>query len=224
MRIVHRHLVAGVLALAGAVAAPAAALAHGGGDPHFLSVVQQVTPATSGLKVEVLSRDDRLLLINHSGKDVVVEGYSGEPYVRVLAGGSVQVNTNSPAHYLNDDRYGAVDVPAHADAKASPRWKDVDRTSRFEWHDHRIHWMAKSTPPQVRDKDRETKIFDWAVPIEIAGTRGEISGTLSWTPMPGGQAPLGAVFGGSAVVVVLCIAAIVIRRRRDRRAGSREAW
>ena len=215
-------------------AATASAVAHGGGDPHFRSEVRAITPAAKGLDVQVLDRDDRLLLTNRTGEDVVVDGYSKEPYARVLADGTVQVNTNSPAYYLNDDRYAAVKVPAHAKAAATPHWKEVDRTGRFEWHDHRIHWMAKTVPPQVHDKARRTHIFDWTVPIEVAGTPTRITGRLSWVPLPGGQAPLGLVFGVSAVLIALCVAVVVVRRRRPDAAGaaagagarppSKEAW
>ena len=49
-----------------------------------------------------------------------------------------------------------------------PKWKQLSRSSRFEWHDHRAHWMGKSDPPGLKDKDVKTKIDDWTVPIEIA--------------------------------------------------------
>ena len=38
-------------------------------------------------------------------------GYDDKPYARVLADRTVQVNTNSPAYYLNDDRFGNATAP-----------------------------------------------------------------------------------------------------------------
>jgi hypothetical protein len=220
--------VAAAAALAFALVNAPAAPAHGG-NPHFETVVRQVTPTSAGIDIQVLNRDDRLLLLNESGKDVVIAGYAREPYARVLADGTVQVNTNSPAYYLNDDRYANVKVPAGIDGKDPTRWKEVGKSGRFEWHDHRMHWMAKSTPPQVHDENVKTKVFDWTIPVQIDGAPGNIAGTLYWTPLPGGGAPLGAIFGGAAIVIVLCIAVMVVRRRRAERAqagvsGAKEAW
>jgi hypothetical protein len=73
--------------------------------PTCASEVTAITPRTGGVTVEVLNYDDRLELHDTSGKPVEIEGYKGEPYARVLADGTVQVNTNSEAYYLNDDRY-----------------------------------------------------------------------------------------------------------------------
>ena len=103
-----RRAVALAFALAALLAAPA--LAHEG-NPNYLSEVDAITPAADGVTVEVLNRDDRLLLHNTSGEDVVVLGYDDEPYARVLADGTVQVNTNSEAYYLNDDRFANATVP-----------------------------------------------------------------------------------------------------------------
>ncbi len=128
-------------ALLATLIAPGPALAHQG-NPHYLSQVDEITPATPGVTVEVLNRDDRLLLHNTSGEDVVIEGYDEEPYARVRADGTVEVNTDSEAYYVNDDRFGNVDVPAGVDGKGPPRWKEIDKTGRFEWHDHRAHWMG----------------------------------------------------------------------------------
>jgi hypothetical protein len=200
------------------------ALAHEG-NPNFLSQIDAITPATDGVTVEVLNRDDRLLLHNTSGKDVVIEGYDGEPYARVLADGTVEVNTRSPAYYINEDRFADVEVPEGIDGGGAPQWKQVGETGRFEWHDHRFHWMGKNTPPQVKDESVRTKVFDWKVPIEVGGEPGAIAGTLTWTPLPGGGPPLGAIFGGAAVLIACCIAVAVVRhRRRAAPKPAQEAW
>jgi hypothetical protein len=213
-------------ALLAALAAAPAALAHGG-NPHYLSQVDAITPATEGVTVEVLNRDDRLLLHNTSGEDVVIEGYDKEPYARVRADGTVEVNTRSPAYYVNDDRFGNVDAPDGIDGSDPPQWKQIDKTGRFEWHDHRFHWMsASTTPSQVKDKSVKTKVFDWKVPVEIGGRRGAIAGTLFWTPLPGGGPPLAAIFAGAGFLIACCIAVAVVRYRR-RTATERpaqEAW
>jgi hypothetical protein len=216
------------IALAVLLAGPAAALAHDG-NPNYLAQVGAITPATRGVSVEVLNRDDRLLLHNTSGKDVVIEGYDGEPYARVRADGTVEVNTDSEAYYLNDDRFANVEVPEGVDGRGPARWKEVGRTGRFEWHDHRAHWMGKTTPPQVTDPSVRTKVFDWTVPLEIDGARGSIAGTLFWTPLPAGGPPLSAILGGAALLIACCIAVAVVRYRRraaddERPAREAEAW
>ena len=199
------------------------ALAHEG-DPNMRSEVTAVTPETDGVTVSVLNYDDRLELHNTSGKPVVVEGYKGEPYARVLGDGTVEVNTNSEAYYLNDDRFGDVKVPSGL-AK-TPRWKELGRSGRFEWHDHRMHWMSQSKPPQVEDEDARAHIFDWKVPITVGGAPGQIRGTLDWVPLPGGGLPTGLIWISAAVLIALCIGVFLLRRRRDAGEGSEpaEAW
>ena len=218
MRIVIWVAAATVLLLGAPVA-----LAHEG-SPNFLSQVNGVSPSVEGLDVEVLNRDDRLLLRNASGQDVVVEGYSGEPYARIDADGTVSVNTNSEAYYLNQERDGRVEVPAGVDADGEPTWEEVSRTGRFEWHDHRMHWMAEADPEAVTDKDVRTKVFDWEVPIAVDGRSGAISGTLFWTPVESsGLGVLPAVLAFAALVIAICVAVAVTRRRRAPAAAS-EAW
>jgi hypothetical protein len=154
----------------------------------------------------------------------VIAGYQDEPYARVLADGTVEVNTDSEAYHLNEDRYAKVEVPAGADSKGEPRWKQIARTGRFEWHDHRAHWMGTGTPPQVKDEDVRTRLYGWSVPLEVGGRRGAIRGTLFWTPPPGGEAPLALIFGAAGAVIAVCIAVIVVRRRRAEEREPAAAW
>jgi hypothetical protein len=205
------------------VTAPAAA-AHQG-NPNYRSVVDAVTPAVKGLTLHVLNYDDRFELTNHSGRAVTVQGYHGEPYARVLADGTVEVNKRSPAYYLNDDRYADVKVPASADPKAPPQWSVVDRTGRLQWHDHRMHWMSQSLPPQVKDKSRRTKVVDYAIPLRVDAQRASIRGTLFWQPGEGGGAPVGmfAALGALALIAIAAVA-VVRRRRSGEPVEGAEAW
>jgi MYXO-CTERM domain-containing protein len=212
------------LAAAAALLAAPPAAAHQG-NPNYRSVVDSITPAVKGLTLRVLNYDDRFELANHSGRTVTVDGYDGEPYARVLADGTVEVNKRSPAYYLNDDRFADVKVPSSADPKAPPQWSVVDKTGNLQWHDHRMHWMSRSLPPQVKDKSKRTKIFDYAIPMRVGDQRASIRGTLFWQPADGGGAPVGMFIALGAVALVAVGAAVIVRRRRAR--GSlegAEAW
>ncbi len=117
----------------------------------------------------------------------------------MLADGTVEINTHSPAYYLNQNFYANVNVPPSASPAAIPQWTIVDRTGQLEWHDHRIHWMSPALPPQVKDRSKRTKIFDWQVPIQVGASRGAVNGELFWTPESGTKAPAGAIV---ALVVI----------------------
>ena len=207
-----------------ALLAASAAQAHQG-NPNYRSVVDSITPAVKGLTLHVLNYDDRFELTNHSGRTVTVQGYDREPYARVLADGTVEVNKSSPAYYLNDDRFADVKVPASADPKAPPQWSVVDKTGSLQWHDHRMHWMSKSLPPQVKDKSKRTKVFDYAIPLRVGGQPGSIRGTLFWQPDSAGGAPVGAIGGLVALALVGLGAVAVVRRRRAHEpVEGAEAW
>jgi hypothetical protein len=213
--------VAAAAALLG-VAAPVA-LAHQG-NPNFRSEVRALTPPLKGIDVHVVNYDDSLELQNSSSKTVVVEGYRGEPYVRIAADGTVAVNHRSPSYYLNDDRYAeGVTVPADATPKAVPDWQTVDRTGRFTWHDHRIHWMARTVPPQVKDQGKRTKVFDWQVPLDIGGRHAKLAGTLVWVGKQGGGFPVAAGIALGAVALGGLLLVVVVRRRRAA-PEVKEAW
>ena len=93
------------------------AVAHQG-NPNFRSEVRDIAPALDGVQATVVNYDDSIELRNRSGRTVVVEGYRGEPYVRIAADGTVSVNRRSPTYYLNDDRFAeGVEVPAGRDAQ-----------------------------------------------------------------------------------------------------------
>jgi hypothetical protein len=211
-----------------ALAAAPAAFAHQG-NPNYRSVIDRVSPKLPGLRLQVLNLDDRLELQNTTGRTVVIKGYQGEPYARLLGDGTVEVNRNSPAFYLNGNRTSTGTVPANAKPGATPDWKVVDRAGRFQWHDHRIHWMSTITPKQVTDKSKRTKVFDWKVPMQVGRTSGSVDGTLFWAGTGGGGAPVGAIGALVAIALAGLAAVVVVRRRRGEPAltatsSESEAW
>ena len=221
-RAVTATLVAGfLLALVAGTAS-----AHGG-NSRFRSEFRSIQPAASGIRVDVLNYDDRLLMINRSGKTVAISGYEREPYARLRADGTVEVNRRSPTHYLNEERYGGTPVPQGADPKVPPQWQVISRTGRFEWHDHRIHWMSKDTvPPQVKDQDKRTEVFDWSVPIRVGSRPARLTGTLFWQPATASGVPTAAIVA-LVVLAVLTVALFVVTRRRRAAAAPRprrQAW
>ena len=193
--------------------APTAALAHQG-NPNMKSVIDAVRPHPRGISLQVLGGDDRFQLTNRSGQTVVVEGYEDEPYARISPSGTVEVNHNSPAFYLNTERYGAVEVPETASAKAAPSWQVLDKTGAFEWHDHRMHWMAKTIPGVVKDQSVKTKISNYDIPIRFGSTQAHILGTVWWDPAPDGGPPVGAIVALVALALGGAAAVVVVRRRR----------
>jgi hypothetical protein len=218
------------VALMALAAAAPAALAHGGGGTDYSSEVRTIAPAGAGLSARVLDRDDRIELRNATGQTVIVEGYGGEPYARLSADGTVAVNTRSPALYLNGDRFADVDVPARADEGAPPRWRTVSRSGRFEWHDHRAHWMGAERPAKVSDPERRTRVFDWEVPIRVGARDGRIAGTLDWIGRPDAGLPVAAGIALAAIVLGGLGLVLLVRRRRSSRGEDAkgdsevEAW
>ncbi|HTU14185.1 MAG TPA: hypothetical protein VMF31_03215 [Solirubrobacterales bacterium] len=203
-----------VLFLLVAAIPPSAAVAHEG-NPNYRSEITSIEPAAlaDGLRATVQNFDDNVELVNRTGKEVVVKGYDGEPYVRIGADGLVEVNLNSPTYYLNEDRFAAVDVPERADAKAEPAWEEVEGSGVYAWHDHRSHYMSPGTPSQVKDESKETKVFDYSIPITVGGKPAALDGTLTWVGKQSGFPVLPFVLL-AAVIVIGAVALSVFRNRR----------
>jgi hypothetical protein len=222
---VHSIRGAAAVALAVLCVAAPAALAHEG-NPNYRSEVRTIAPALPGLEAHILSHDDRIELVYDGERPLVVQGYRDEPYLRFSPGGLVELNRRSPAAYLNADRFAQVELPARADHEAPPEWDTVAWNGRYDWHDHRIHWMGEGTlPPQIEDEGERTKVFDWEIPMASAGRAVAVRGTLTWLgkeeggfPVAAGISLAGALIGGALLVVL-------VRRRRSRAgAPAKEAW
>jgi hypothetical protein len=231
-RLGMKRLVPVLVAAMAVLASAQAASAHEPGE-DFLSTVNSVRPTIAGLTIHVAERDEALRLANKTGKTIEVRGYEGEPYLRLLPNGVVEINDNSPTRYLNEDRYAQTGVPKSATPKAPPDWRTLSKTGVVEWHDHRIHWMTAEKPPKVRNAELKTKVFDWTVPILVGSEKVTVAGSLFWDPLEdenasGGSSPVLPIVGG--IVGALLIAGVVfffIRRRggeRPPKAPKAESW
>jgi len=173
-----------VAVLLACILAPGADAHFGTGKLGYTSTVRGVKPAVRGLRLKVLYGDDQILLENRSRKTVVIKGYSGEPYLRFGPAG-IFVNVNSPAGYLNRDRYGKSTVPKSATPEAVPNWQKLTGGDVWAWHDHRIHYMSPTPPKQIREAPRKPHhVFDWRVPATANGDRFFITGSLDYEPPP----------------------------------------
>jgi deferrochelatase/peroxidase EfeB len=200
-------------------ATPAAAHTVGGvGATNFHTSLSALSPAVPGLDLHVIENGSRLELSNATPADVIVAGYGGEPYARIGPRGAF-LNDNSPATYLNADRYSSTPVPTGVDPKAAPRWRRVSTAPTLAWHDHRVHWMLPTLPASIAaDPGSPHRISSWTVVLSYAptaaGTGGQrlvATGTLDWVPGPS-PAPWLLL----AVAVAAGVAALAYLRRPQR--------
>jgi hypothetical protein len=200
-----RVLLALLLAAGTVLVAAEPAGAHGvaGIQPsNFATRVLRVVPATAGITIQAVDLGNKLELENRTGRDVVVLGYDNEPYLRVGPGGVFE-NTRSPAVYLNRTRTGNVPVPASADPHAPPQWHRTGDGTTVRWHDHRVHWLATTNPPEVqRDPGSRHVVQQWTVTL-VAATRIQVHGDVEWIPGPSPWIWVGVALGLALAVVAL---------------------
>jgi hypothetical protein len=174
---------AAALMLVALTAGPALAHTRASSATNFDSRIVEA-PNLDGVSWRLYPGGEYLEVENTSGRPLVVHGYDGEPYLRVGPGG-VERNRNSPATYLNEERYADVAVPPRADPEAAPDWERLSGAPRHAWHDHRTHWMAPAPPPEVAAEPGTARhLHDWAVPFRHAGQAYEVQGALRWEPGP----------------------------------------
>jgi len=211
--------------------APAQESGNRDSSKNLVSELRAIEPDVPGLELEVIERDRFLRLRNETGKQILVEGYDDEPYLRFATNGRVEVNTRSPSKYVNEDRFGRRPVPEQADSSATPRWEPVSSDGSYQWFDHRIHYMAPGTPEEVTDEAKRTKIFDWSVPMAVGGRPVRALGTLMWEPdeeSDSSVVPIIAAGVGLAALVAGLGLFLGRRRRKPAPAAAakptKEAW
>ena len=170
------------------------------------AVIESVVPTLpAGVSIDVVGADS-FLRVRAAGHVVEVPGYEGEPYLRIDGDGRTRVNEASASAILNRDRYGST---AATDATSeTPRWRTTGSNGTLLWHDHRIHWMSRSTPPTI---DEAGTVLEFDVPVVVDSTTHVVSGVLY---LRDEASP--AWWG----IAVLAAAAMYVASRRRRRATA----
>src|SRR3954453_875821 len=161
---VMRRMAGVVVAVAGAMfmSQPAAAHAASPDTNYYRAGITAVTPAVAGVTARVDPVGEWIEVTNSGPSEVVVLGYAKEPYLRVTGAGA-QENELSSSAVLNRALF--ADLPTSTEGNtAPPVWKPVASHPTARWHDHRIHWMGQSRPPEVaRDPTRPHQVGTWTV-------------------------------------------------------------
>nr|BFE66271.1 hypothetical protein GCM10020063_107970 [Dactylosporangium thailandense] len=143
------------------------AAAHGADAPVAVDyVVRVASVSVSGVEVRAVEGGARLELVNRSGREVVVLGLQGEPFLRVSDHG-VEENRQSPTWFASRSIGGSA---TGGNATAAPEWHLVVGEPRVRWHDER----ARELPARA-----------WSVPLLIDGREpGIVRGTVAAAPAP----------------------------------------
>jgi len=201
----RRRLLAAALTALWVLAVPGVAAADPPGPTNYLSEVVAIEPGVPGIDVEIIGGDSFVLLTVDPGITVDVVGYSGEPYLRFLADGTVEENRLAPSKYLNEDRYAAGEIPDEADADADPEWVVVATDGSYAWHDHRTHWMNEIPPPGRGPGDQ---VAEGVVPLFVDGVEVDVTVASFW------QDPPSSLPVAVGLVAGLFVGALVWRARR----------
>src|SRR5207342_1379248 len=128
---------------------------------------------------------NRMELVRTTAKEVQILGYDGEPYIRLDADGVFE-NVNSPAHYINLDRFARKPIPPTATAKATPNWVKISDGNSVRWHDHRTHWMDPTPRADVRANPGVERVIFPANRVDLL-VDGKSVGAIvkvTWLPPP----------------------------------------
>jgi hypothetical protein len=152
---------------------------------NYRTRILAVSPDVDGLSMRVIDAGGRLELTWRGQGDLIVDGYEGEPYLRVGDDG-VFTNVRSTATYLNQSRYATSSPPSMADNAAEPSWSRMSGGRTVRWHDHRSHWMSPQPPAAVAaDPDTEQPVIPaWTITLTAGPTPVAISGDVTWVPPP----------------------------------------
>jgi hypothetical protein len=201
----RRGLVAAALALLVVLGLAGPAGADPAKPTNYRSHVTSVKPTSSIIAVKVVGGDGFLDVDVQPGHEVVVSGYDGEPYLRLSKDGTVEENQNSPATYLNRNRYATTPVPAALQGKSLPpaAWLKVGSGGHYAWHDHRIHFMGKDPSAVPGLAQGRPVVWAGGVPMTVDGKKLVVHGEYRLLKAPNPLPWLAIAAIGTMLIVVV---------------------
>jgi hypothetical protein len=199
-------LAGGVLPLVSAAPAAAHGVGVGLRPTSYRSEVTGISPPVSGLAVRMREAGAKIELENSTGSEVLVLGYSQEPYLRIGPQGVFE-NRRSPTSWANRSLAPAGKAPSEYDPNAPPRWRRIGSRPLAVWPDQRSHWTNPTDPPAVRRArgERQLVVPRWQIPLRQGDRTILINGTITWVP---GPSPL----PWALLALVLCAAVLLAVR------------
>lgn len=181
------------------IAAPAAA--DEAVPSRYETTIESITPAVDTVTVSMIGGDNFVELSVTAGHEVIVLGYEAEPYLWFQADGTVSENRRSKATYLDDTRYGTVEVPDDLLPSDEPEWVEIADGGRWAWRDHRAHWLSDTPPLGLAPGDQ---VLDNTIPLDVDGQRVTVRLLSTWVPEPSRlpvdvAAVVGVILGFSAM-------------------------
>ncbi|HVL85569.1 MAG TPA: hypothetical protein VM367_14965 [Pseudonocardia sp.] len=193
---------AGVLALALAAAAPAAAHA---GDPTLVNRLSEVGPGLpEGVTAELVTTvADQIVVSNPTPVPLLVLDDAGAAFLRISAAG-VEGNLAAPYYHRSvAPEESRAPVPASAADGAPPRWVSLSDATTWAWFDPRLAPGFQQVPVGGRqDVTDVEELATWTVPLRYGDTAVAMEGALVRRPVEGRfETVLGPVPEGVSAIV-----------------------
>jgi hypothetical protein len=186
-----------LLALVLAFVAPATASAHTGGRiaTDFEARIAGLRPPVAGVRARVLDGDLKLELTVSGGREVVVLGLEGEPFLRFTRAG-VAANAASPTAWST----GVVGTSGAVTTASGPAWRRVSGGHTFAWHENRLRPRASVASAGTGPR----RVARWSVPLVVDGRRTQLrgwewyaSGPPAWPWLAAVLIPLGGAIAAA---------------------------
>ena len=163
---------------------------------------------------------------NNGGEHGGGRGLLGEPYARIEPDGTVSVNTDSQAYYINEERDGKVEVPdrRRLQGRAALEGGLADRPLRVARPPHALDVRGRPRGGQGQGRAHEGVRLEGADRGRRARRRDRRNAVLD-AACRLRRRRCALIIAFAVLVIALLVAVMIVRRRRrGRRTPRPEAW